>query len=167
VNPNKFYSFNPETGQFLESFDRGQNFAVRQEAVADKDNYAHLAATPGVEGDLWIAAGKKVYHTADSGVSFVVLPGMDEVYALGFGKPAPGKTTPAIYMNGLAAKTEGIFRSDDAGVSWVRVDDPEHQFGWKNAVIGDPRVFGRVYLATGGRGIVYGEPVQGESKSSQ
>ncbi len=166
VNPNKFYSFNPETGQFLESFDRGQNFALRNEPVAAKDNYARLAATPGIEGDLWIAAGKKVYHTADSGVSFVVLPGMAEVNALGFGKPAAGKTAPAIFLDGVAAKTEGLFRSDDAGQSWMRVDDAEHQFGWKNAIIGDPRVFGRVYLATGGRGIVYGDPAEGPLKAA-
>jgi photosystem II stability/assembly factor-like uncharacterized protein len=162
VNPSKFYSFNPETGQFLESFDRGQNFATRNEPVAAKDNYARLAATPGVEGDLWIAAGKKVYHTTDSGVSFVELHGMSAVYSLGFGKAAEGKTTPAIYMNGTAAGTEGTFRSDDAGQSWVRIDDPDHQFGWKNATIGDPRVYGRVYFATGGRGIIYGEPVQSQ-----
>ncbi len=158
VNPNKFYSFNMETGQFLESFDRGQNFALRDGAVAPKGDYVRLAATPGVDGDLWISAGKNVYHTADSGVSFVVLPGMTEVYSLGFGKPAGGSTTPAIYMNGRAAGTEGTFRSDDAGQSWVRIDDPDHQFGWKNATIGDPRVYGRVYFATGGRGIVYGDP---------
>jgi hypothetical protein len=71
---------------------------------------------------------------------------------------APGKKTPAIYINGTAAGTEGTFRSDDDGVSWVRIDDPEHQFGWMNEVIGDPRVYGRVYLAAGGRGIVYGKP---------
>ncbi len=158
VNPNKFYSFNPETGQFLESLDRGQNFMVRSAPVAAKDNYAHLAATPGIDGDLWIAAGKKVFHTSDSGVTFVELPGMADVYALGFGKPADGKTNPAIFMSGKAAKLAGIFRSDDAGKSWVRVDDPDHQFGWHNAVIGDPRAFGRVYIATGGRGIIYGDP---------
>jgi photosystem II stability/assembly factor-like uncharacterized protein len=158
ANPNKFYSFNEQTGQLLESFDRAQNFAVRAEAVAPKGYGFRFAATPGVDGDFWIAAGDKLYHSADSGVSFVALDGMAKVTAMGFGKPAAGKTTPALYMNGIAAGEEGIFRSDDAGQSWVRIDDPAHQFGWKNAVIGDPRQYGRAYLATGGRGILYGEP---------
>jgi hypothetical protein len=84
---------------------------------------------------------------------------MEKVNAIGFGMAGTGKSTPALYMNGIAAKEEGMFRSDDAGQSWVRVDDARHQFGWKNSITGDPRVFGRLYLATGGRGIIVGEPV--------
>ena len=41
--------------------------------------------------------------------------------------------------------------------TWVRINDDLTQFGWINLVIGDPNVYGRVYLATGGRGIVIGE----------
>ena len=115
---------------------------------------------PGAEGELWISAGDKVYHSIDSGVTFATLEGLHKVNNIGFGRPAPGKTTPSVYLNATMGNAEGILRSDDAGRSWVRVDDPDHQFGWKNDVIGDPRVYGRVYLATGGRGIVYGEPAQ-------
>jgi hypothetical protein len=49
-------------------------------------------------------------------------------------------------------------RSDDAGANWRRVNDDRRQFGWINQVVGDPRVYGRVYVATGGRGILFGEP---------
>jgi photosystem II stability/assembly factor-like uncharacterized protein len=161
VNPAKFYSFNYETGQLLESLDGAQNFALRTEPVAAKGDHALIAAAPGIEGDIWLAAGGGVHHSTDSGVTFVALPGMESVFTIGFGMAAAGRSSPAIYMNGSVQKVEGTFRSDDAGQSWVRVDDPQHQFGWKNAIAGDPRVFGRVYMATGGRGIVYGEPVQG------
>jgi hypothetical protein len=57
-------------------------------------------------------------------------------------------------MGGVA----GFFRSLDAGVSWERINDDQHQFGFVGVIIGDPRVFGRVYIGTGGRGILYGEP---------
>jgi photosystem II stability/assembly factor-like uncharacterized protein len=157
VNPAKFYSYNPGTGQLLESLDGAQNFALRTEPVSTKGDYAAIAATPGIEGDIWVATQENVYHSSDSGVTFVQLEGMKKAH-IGFGMAAPGKKTPAIYINGTAAGTEGTFRSDDGGASWVRIDDPEHQFGWQNEVIGDPRVYGRVYLATGGRGIIYGEP---------
>jgi hypothetical protein len=41
----------------------------------------------------------------------------------------------------------------------VRINDDQHQYGSTNAAItGDPRVFGRVYVSTNGRGIIYGEP---------
>jgi photosystem II stability/assembly factor-like uncharacterized protein len=159
VNPLKFYSFNQETGQLLESIDGGHVFAVRTKPVAPRGDHAVIAATPGVEGDIWISAGDKVYHSTDSGISFAALEGLHKVNNIGFGKAAAGRHSPTIYLNGKVGESEGILRSDDAGQSWVRMDDPDHQFGWKNAVIGDARVFGRVYLATGGRGIIYGDPV--------
>jgi hypothetical protein len=57
------------------------------------------------------------------------------------------------------AVERGIFRSDSAGRRWVRVNDGEHQYAWTGAAItGDPRVYGRVYVSTNGRGIAYGEP---------
>jgi photosystem II stability/assembly factor-like uncharacterized protein len=158
VNPLKFYSFNDETGQLLESMDGGHLFATRTAAVAAKGKYAVISPVPGVEGELWLSAGGKVYHSTDSGVTFATLEGLSRVNNIGFGKPAPGKTTPAVYLNATVGGSEGILRSDDDGQSWVRMDDPDHQFGSKNDVSGDPRVYGRVYLATGGRGIIYGEP---------
>jgi hypothetical protein len=158
VDPMRFYSFNMETGQILVSVDGARSFTARAKPVADKGREVELAATPGMVGDIWVGAGGKLFHSADGGGTFVTLDGMTKVYKIGFGMAAPGQTAPSIFLNGLAAGVEGIYRSGDGGKSWVRVDDARHQFGWKNAVIGDPRVFGRVYLATGGRGIVYGEP---------
>ncbi|WP_262423414.1 hypothetical protein [Brevundimonas denitrificans] len=53
----------------------------------------------------------------------------------------------------------GVYRSDDAGRSWLRVNDDRHEYGRRyRAVAGDPRIPGRVYVATDGRGVVYGEP---------
>jgi len=42
-------------------------------------------------------------------------------------------------------------------VSWVRINDDQHQWGAVSPVIGDPRVFGRVYIGTNGRGIIRGD----------
>ena len=43
-------------------------------------------------------------------------------------------------------------------VNWQRINDDAHQYGEVGYVTGDPRVFGRVYFATGGRGIFRGDP---------
>jgi xyloglucan-specific exo-beta-1,4-glucanase len=62
-----------------------------------------------------------------------------------------------VYLVAKHGKTDGIFRSDDAGKQWERINDDQHQYGWIAVVTGDPRVYGRVYISTGGRGIVYGD----------
>jgi photosystem II stability/assembly factor-like uncharacterized protein len=158
VNPLKFYSFDPSTGQLLESLNGAQLFRERLAPVAPRGDYAVLAPTPGIEGDLWISAGDKLFHSTDSGITFITVEGIDKAHNIGFGKPAPSQSTPAIYLNATILDTEGLFRSTDAGQTWLRIDDPAHQFGWKNSITGDPRLFGRVYFATGGRGVIYGDP---------
>ncbi|HEU4710154.1 MAG TPA: hypothetical protein VFS76_01250 [Pyrinomonadaceae bacterium] len=57
------------------------------------------------------------------------------------------------------AGVRGIFRSTDAGQTWVRIVDDQHQWGraGETALTGDPRIFGRVYVGTNGRGIIYGD----------
>ena len=82
----------------------------------------------------------------------------DSVVSLGFGKSAPGHATPTLYLSGKVGGQGGLFRSLDDGASWQRINDDAHQYGEVGYVTGDPRVFGRVYVGTGGRGIFRGEP---------
>jgi uncharacterized protein YjdB len=54
----------------------------------------------------------------------------------------------------------GMHRSADEGLTWTRVNDDAHEYGGLangQFVAGDMNVFGRVYMSTAGRGIVYGE----------
>ena len=51
-----------------------------------------------------------------------------------------------------------MFQSDDGGASWSRINDDQHQFGnMGEALTGDPRIYGRVYLGTNGRGVLYAD----------
>ncbi|TAM08061.1 MAG: cellulase, partial [Rhodanobacter sp.] len=84
--------------------------------------------------------------------------GIAGVDAFGFGKPASGRHSPVLFVAGRYGQQQGLFRSLDDGQHWQRINDDAHQYGRITHVMGDPRVFGRVYFATGGRGIIYGEP---------
>ncbi|MGC4091618.1 MAG: hypothetical protein QM756_27805 [Polyangiaceae bacterium] len=162
VNSNKFYVYDLKAGRMFVSSDGGAHFTVGSGALPTLPDYqltsGALAAVPGNEGDLWATGREGLYHSTDSGAGFEKLSSVEQAHSVGFGAPAPGSRYPAIYLNGKVGGVDGFFRSNDQGASWVRINDDQHQFGGGGAIIGDPRVYGRVYLGTGGRGILYGQP---------
>ena len=52
----------------------------------------------------------------------------------------------------------GFYRSVDDGQSYVRLNTDKQMYGEINSVEGDSQVYGRFYIATGSRGVLYGEP---------
>lgn len=156
VNSSKFYIYDSAAGRVYTSTDGGANFAIAATSLPTGGNA--LRAVPGFEGHLWLGAWNSgLYRSIDSGASFTKVTTVQEGNRVGFGKAAPGQTHPAIFLWGRIGGTTGFFRSDDTGASWIRINDDAHQYGYINALTGDPRIFGRIYLATGGRGIIYGD----------
>jgi photosystem II stability/assembly factor-like uncharacterized protein len=162
VNASKFYVLDARGGQAYTSVDGGAHFTAAPTGLPNLPEYqfggASAQAVPGIEGDVWLTNFRELNHSTDSGKTYESIPGVTEAYALGFGKAADGKTYPALYLIGKIGDVTGFFRSDDAGAKWVRINDDRHQYGFCGVITGDPRVYGRVYVGTGGRGIVYGEP---------
>jgi photosystem II stability/assembly factor-like uncharacterized protein len=150
VNPAKFYA--TSRNQMYVSSDGGATFVAAGAAATAKPR-----PTPGIEGDVWLASSTGLLHSLDSGTTFARVLQVGSATAVGFGMPFPGQTYPAVYVAGSVSSVWGTYRSDDAGATWQRVDDPAHQFGYINCLSGDPRRYGRVYLGTGGRGILYGD----------
>jgi hypothetical protein len=156
VNPAKFYLSRSNLTQLYVSTDGGATFAG---AATVPRGAGRARPVFGREGDVWIATGSGLHHSVDSGVSLTLVPAVETVSAVGFGLPAPGQTYPAVYVAGTTRPGGGgLFRSDDGGLTFQRIDDAEHQFGSIGLISGDPRVYGRVYLGSGGRGILYGDP---------
>jgi photosystem II stability/assembly factor-like uncharacterized protein len=169
LNPKLFYACDAPAGHVLVSTNGAVSFTPTAAALPPTENPGGwggpdtvLSATPGLEGDLWLAfRANGLYHSTNTGATFTKLDTVQEAYSLGFGKAAPGKKHPALYLAGKVGNLQAIFRSDDAGESWVRINDGQHQYGWINAVTGDPRFYGRVYYGTGGRGVIYGDRASG------
>ncbi len=162
VNPKKFYIYDSLKGSGYASTDGGAHFVESHAGLPSLPEYAlpsgSAHATPGIEGDLWLTTGKELYHSTDSGKTYETVVSVGESNAMGFGKAAPGKKYPAVYLIGQVGDVSGFCRSDDIGETWVRINDDRHQFGFAGVITGDPRIYGRVYVGTGGRGIVYGDP---------
>jgi hypothetical protein len=157
----RFYAF--AAGVFYLSTDGGATFAATAAAGLPAEGNVRFKAVPGVAGDVWFAGGKDgltygLWHSTDSGRTFTRLRNVQEADTIGFGKAAPGRRYPTLFSSAQIRGVRGIFRSDDRGRSWTRINDDGHQYAWTGAAItGDPRVYGRVYVATNGRGIIYGD----------
>ncbi|MFI6627003.1 WD40/YVTN/BNR-like repeat-containing protein [Streptomyces sp. NPDC050528] len=161
ADPTLFYAYDTDTGTLYASTDSGRSFAERAGGLPSGDSQFQLVAAPGRSGDLWLSVKwNGLYRSVDGGVSFSKVASCWASYTLGFGKAAPGAAYPAIYQVGSTETITAVYRSDDEAKTWVRINDDQHQWGWVGqAVVGDPRVHGRVYLATNGRGIQYGEQI--------
>ncbi|MGB8944243.1 MAG: xyloglucanase [Streptomyces sp.] len=161
ADPKTFYGF--KSGTFYVSTDGGATFTTKASRGLPAEGPVRFKAVPGEAGDIWLAGGKAggtygLWHSTDSGASFSRVQGVEEADSIGFGKAAPGSGHQTLFTSAKVGGVRGIFRSTDAGESWVRVNDDAHQWGWTGAAItGDPRIYGRVYVSTNGRGIVYGD----------
>ncbi|MFZ0275023.1 MAG: hypothetical protein WAL34_24530 [Acidobacteriaceae bacterium] len=179
-DPRSFYAISLQDHTLYHSTDdaaafRAQPFTLQNAPAAStasrgdpRGGQDRLYAAPGRAGDLWFAAFDGLYHAsspsaANSNISFARLPGVAEIHAFGFGKAAPGRNYPAIYLAGTIHGHTGLFRSIDEAHSWVRINDDQHQWGIILQIAGDPHVYARVYVGTHGRGILYGDPAQGAS----
>jgi photosystem II stability/assembly factor-like uncharacterized protein len=172
VNPKKFYGVSLYEGKLFLSTDGAANFVEQAftlpgglptrsgTRIEGGSGWDRLYTTPGREGDLWLTMLSGLYHSTDTGKTFTRTAGVSELRGFGFGKAAPGASDPALYLVGVANGVRGILRSNDYGRTWVRINDDQHQFGLIGQITGDPKQYGRVYVGTFGRGIVYGDPAR-------
>jgi hypothetical protein len=161
VNPSKFYAYDTEAGTLVMSTDRARTFRATAGGLpVVKGRFGpapgKLLMVPGRESELWVIAGGVLLNSHDGGLTLRPLPNVS-ASQIGFGKEAPGRSFPTLFLVGKASGIEGIFRSDDYGATWVRINDGRHGYGSIGVITGDPRIFGRVYIGTFGRGIIYGD----------
>ncbi|WP_435228827.1 cellulose binding domain-containing protein [Streptomyces sp. Tue6028] len=161
ADPKTFYGF--KSGTFYVSSDGGATFTASPASGLPSGDSVRFKALPGTKGDVWLAGGASdgaygLWHSTDGGATFTRLAGVEQADTIGFGKAATGASYQTLYTSAKIGGVRGIFRSTDKGATWTRINDEAHQWGWTGAAVtGDPRVYGRVYVSTNGRGIVYGD----------
>jgi len=172
VNPQKFYGMDLFEGILYVSTNGGKEFASLPLNLADglpedrrnrgdsRGGQDRIYATPGMEEDLWIAAFDGLYHARNKEETFEKTDHVEEIHAFGFGKGKTESSSPALYLIGIVNGTRGIYRSDNKAFTWTRINDDAHQWGLLLHITGDPKKYGRVYVGTHGRGIVYGDPAE-------
>jgi hypothetical protein len=154
VNSNKFYIYSGST--MYVSINGGAAFA----AGGAVSSGVKPRTVFGREGHIWVPRGSSgLSRSTNSGTNFTAVSSVQRASFVSFGMAAPGQSYPAIFISGQVTNVTGIFRSDDQGASWVRINDDQHQFGLASIHVfcADPRVFGRVYFGTEGRGVIYGD----------
>ncbi|KAL5533885.1 hypothetical protein ACEPAG_345 [Sanghuangporus baumii] len=120
---------------------------------------AKVIVNPDVSGDVWVSTDKGLFHSLDFGMSWAQLPNITQAWSISLGAPAKTDGYPALFTIASFGSQAGYFLSDDQGVNWVQINDGSLGFGAysANVISGDPRVYGRVYIGTNGRGIFYGD----------
>lgn len=154
VNSNKFYIYSG--GTMYVSTDGGVIFT----SGGAVSSGVRPRTVFGREGHIWVPRGNSgMSRSTNSGTNFTTVSSVQRASFVSFGMAAPGQSYPAIFISGRVTNVDGIFRSDNEGISWLRINDDQHQFGLASihTFCADPRVFGRVYFGTEGRGIIYGD----------
>jgi xyloglucan-specific exo-beta-1,4-glucanase len=161
VTANKFYAFS--NGVFYVSTN-GTSFSAT--VSSGFPSSAKIVPVYNKANDVWLVstdstnngANGGVWHSTNGGTSFTKMSNISVSDGIGFGMAAAGATYPTIYLAGQVGSVHGFYASTDGGNTWMQINDSAHNWYSSGYVItGDPNRFGRVYIATNGRGIIYGD----------
>lgn len=168
-----FYGFGNDSAMYL-STDRArtfyqinvsEDFPKLELGGMDGLMPAEIRVESGKSGVVWIATGegglwKITFQKNEKSAIFECKSKVGNViYRQGMGKAAPGSSCKTLYVNGIIDGNYGFYRSFDEGKNWQRINNEKQMFGDIRSITGDPRTFGLFYIATGSRGVLWGEPL--------
>jgi photosystem II stability/assembly factor-like uncharacterized protein len=156
--PKTFYAYSG-TSSYM-STDGGATWTLRGTAAPTSGN--HLRAVRGYVGHLFLSTGTStngLWRSTDRGTTWtrVTSSAVTRALSVAIGAAASTSSYPSIFVSGTVNGTTGFFRSDDNAATWVEISDAAHQYGLINVIQADPRIWGRIYIGTNGRGIIVGD----------
>ena len=170
-----FYGFGGASEIYV-SRDGGKNFYQKQPeetfpicdfGYIDTANKTEVRGEGGKSGVFYMALGdaglyKFCYDTGTDEIHVKRLTdAKDACYRMGLGVIGEGREylteEKAIYFCGRLDGEYGFYRTLDEGKSYERLNRDDQMYGEINSIDGDKRKFGRFFLATGSRGVLYGE----------
>ena len=175
VDSELFYGFS-EKGNFFVSRDKGASFNIVDTnkslegvnfGLIDTINKTEIRVESGKTGVIYLACNVKGLHklvynknTKSASVEKLSAEG-DEVYRLGLGLLKEGEdyitSNKAIYICAKIDGVYGFYRSFDDGKTYERINTDKQMYGEVNSLDADKRTFGRFFIATGSRGVLYGK----------
>ena len=135
-------------------------------------NNSQMRAVPGQSGDFFYTSGNQGTKTAQplayplrecidvaGALTCSSVANTKEIWSVGFGKAALGKTYPAVYVVGWISQNAGVtytfgeWESDDHCVTWTNIGTfPLNSFDQITVIEGDNNVYGRAYVGFHGSG---------------
>lgn len=171
VNNEIFYGFDEQCGIYI-STDAGDNFNEIKIAEFPNANFGLIDTINATEirpvnnrsGEFYVALAKEGLWKLNisDGKAMKLTPDGEYVYRVGLGVSSSPKTYPesiAIYFAGTINGEYGFYRTEDEGETYTRLNTATQMFGDINSLEADKTVYGRFYIATGSRGVLYGEKV--------
>lgn len=159
VDEGLYYAFDATSGKLYVSDNGGVEFKEAGAGVGELGSrfQPELRPDPQRSAVVYLTASWRGLLRWSAG-KLERLAHVESAESLGLGKPRDGREVPTLFVSGMVAGQQGLFRSDDEGRTWRRIDDDAHRFGRIRHVTGDPKRHGRVYFAGPGRGVLYGDP---------
>ncbi len=150
---------------FYISTDYGATF--KKTTVCKYDMCDHTGDLAYIDDDtLAMAVGWEGMYIITEGGKNIEKSDVFYAKTIGYGAPEKEGGANTLFMYGKPEEddVEGIYRSTDAGKTWVCINT-DHLYGGTgngNFLVGDMNEFGTVYMSTVGCGIVYGELSDGQ-----
>lgn len=135
--------YGASSSKFYISTDGGKTFTATG-ALGSSTSASKVVVHPNITGDIWVSTDKGLFHSTNNGTSFTAISGVSQAWAIALGAPKSAGGYPALFAAANIGSI-GYFRSDDAGETWVKINDAAHGFGSAsaNCIAADPKIFGR------------------------